>query len=49
MPSLGLIDPDCKFSPGYMAPIIDPTRCKAEAACVPICPYSVLAESSNQR
>jgi NAD-dependent dihydropyrimidine dehydrogenase PreA subunit len=37
------IEPDCKFSPGFMIPIIDPMRCEAAGPCVPICPYDVLA------
>jgi 4Fe-4S ferredoxin len=36
-------DADCKFDPGIMIPIIDPRRCEAKAACVPACPYDVLA------
>ena len=36
-------NPDCKFDPGYMVPIIDAARCEAKGACVPICPYNVLA------
>ena len=35
--------PDCRFNPGEMIPIIDPTRCEAKGSCVPICPYDVLA------
>jgi len=34
---------DCKFIEGVMIPIIDPMRCEAAGACVPICPYNVLA------
>jgi 4Fe-4S ferredoxin len=26
-----------------MLPIIDPRRCEAKAACIPACPYDVLA------
>jgi 4Fe-4S ferredoxin len=39
----GDIEPDCKFSPGVMIPIIDPMRCEAAGPCVPICPFDVLA------
>jgi 4Fe-4S ferredoxin len=35
-------DPNCKFDPGVMVPIIDPVRCEAAGPCVPICPYDVL-------
>jgi 4Fe-4S ferredoxin len=35
-------DPNCKFDPGVMVPVIDPMRCEAKAPCVPICPYDVL-------
>ena len=35
-------DPNCKFDPGVMVPIIDPMRCEAKGPCVPICPYDVL-------
>ena len=35
--------PECRFDPGYMVPVIDPTRCEAKGPCVPICPYDVLA------
>jgi 4Fe-4S ferredoxin len=34
---------ECRFDPGYMVPVIDPTRCEAKGPCVPICPYDVLA------
>jgi len=34
---------ECRFGPGYMVPVIDPTRCEAKGPCVPICPYDVLA------
>jgi 4Fe-4S ferredoxin len=34
---------ECRFDPGYMTPVIDPTRCEAKGPCVPICPYDVLA------
>jgi 4Fe-4S ferredoxin len=34
---------ECRFDPGYMIPVIDPTRCEAKGPCVPICPYDVLA------
>jgi len=33
---------DCRFEPGMMMPLIDPTRCEAKGPCVPICPYDVL-------
>jgi 4Fe-4S ferredoxin len=36
-------DPDCRFDPGSMIPVIDPTRCEAKGPCVPVCPYDVLA------
>ena len=29
-------DPDCKFSAGFMVPVIDPMRCEAAGPCVPI-------------
>jgi 4Fe-4S ferredoxin len=35
-------DPNCKFDPGAIVPIIDPMRCEAKGPCVPICPYNVL-------
>jgi NAD-dependent dihydropyrimidine dehydrogenase PreA subunit len=35
-------DPNCKFDPGVMVPMIDPMRCEAAGPCVPICPYDVL-------
>jgi 4Fe-4S ferredoxin len=35
-------DPNCKFDPGVMVPIIDPMRCEAAGPCVPSCPYDVL-------
>jgi 4Fe-4S ferredoxin len=35
-------DPNCKFNPGIMVPVIDPMRCEAAGPCVPICPYDVL-------
>ena len=35
-------DPNCKFDPGVMVPIIDPMGCEAKGPCVPICPYDVL-------
>jgi 4Fe-4S ferredoxin len=35
-------DPNCKFDPGVMVPIIDPMRCEAKGPCIPICPYDVL-------
>ena len=34
---------ECKFPPGVIIPVIDPTRCEAKGPCVPICPYDVLA------
>jgi NAD-dependent dihydropyrimidine dehydrogenase PreA subunit len=34
---------DCKFETGLVIPVIDPMRCEAAGACVPICPYNVLA------
>jgi 4Fe-4S ferredoxin len=34
---------ECKFDPGCMVPVIDPSRCEAKGPCVPICPYDVLA------
>ncbi|HWK45580.1 MAG TPA: 4Fe-4S dicluster domain-containing protein [Stellaceae bacterium] len=43
MPKPDDIDPDCKFEPGTMVPVIDPMRCEAKGPCVPICPYDVLA------
>ncbi len=33
---------DCKFAPGTVVPVIDPTRCEAKGPCVPACPYDVL-------
>ena len=33
---------ECRFPPGVMVPVIDPTRCEAKGPCVPICPYDVL-------
>jgi NAD-dependent dihydropyrimidine dehydrogenase PreA subunit len=36
------LDPNCKFDPGVMIPVIDPMRCEAKGPCVPICPYDVL-------
>jgi NAD-dependent dihydropyrimidine dehydrogenase PreA subunit len=38
-----IAEPDCKFAPGFMIPVIDPMRCEAKGPCVPICPYDVLA------
>jgi 4Fe-4S ferredoxin len=35
-------DPNCRFDPGVMVPVIDPMRCEAKGPCVPICPYNVL-------
>jgi 4Fe-4S ferredoxin len=35
-------DPNCRFDPGVMVPMIDPMRCEAKGPCVPICPYDVL-------
>ena len=35
-------DPNCRFEPGVMVPIIDPMGCEAKGPCVPICPYDVL-------
>jgi len=35
-------DPNCKFDPGVMVPVINPMRCEAAGPCVPICPYDVL-------
>ena len=35
-------DPNCKFDPGVMVPVIDPMRCEAAGPCVPVCPYDVL-------
>jgi NAD-dependent dihydropyrimidine dehydrogenase PreA subunit len=35
-------DPNCRFAPGSMIPVIDPMRCEAKGPCVPICPYDVL-------
>ena len=35
-------DPNCKFDPGVMVPVIDRMRCEAKGPCVPICPYDVL-------
>jgi 4Fe-4S ferredoxin len=43
MPKTSAIDPDCKFEPGIMVPVIDPMRCEAKGPCIPICPYDVLA------
>ncbi len=43
MPVPRNVEPDCKFAPGLMIPIIDPMRCEAAGPCVPICPYDVLA------
>ena len=36
-------DPNCRFEPGSMVPVIDPMRCEAKGPCVPICPFDVLA------
>jgi len=36
-------DPSCKHSPGTIQPRIDPERCEAKGACIPACPYNVLA------
>ena len=46
MQTLVKADPDCKFSPGDMVPVIDPMRCEAKGPCIPICPYDVLAMRS---
>lgn len=35
-------DPNCRFSPGVMVPVIDTMRCEAKGPCVPACPYDVL-------
>jgi 4Fe-4S ferredoxin len=35
-------EPNCKFDPAVMVPVIDPMRCEAAGPCVPICPYDVL-------
>lgn len=43
MPKTSAIDPDCKFEPGIMVPVIDPMRCEAKGPCIPVCPYDVLA------
>lgn len=32
----------CKFPPGVVEPVIDPSRCEAKGPCVPACPYDVL-------
>lgn len=37
------IDPDCRFVPGVMVPVISPERCEAQGPCVAACPYGVLA------
>jgi 4Fe-4S ferredoxin len=33
----------CKQPPGHFRPVIDRNRCEGKAACVPVCPFSVLA------
>lgn len=33
---------NCKFSPGFMVPAINPLRCEAKGPCVDVCPYDVL-------
>jgi 4Fe-4S ferredoxin len=43
MEPASIAEPDCKFAPGFMTPVIDPMRCEAKGPCVPICPYDVLA------
>jgi len=42
MPDTTATDPNCKFEPGYMLPIIDPMRCEADGSCILACPYDVL-------
>jgi len=36
-------DPTCKHPPGAILPRVDPERCEAKGACIPACPYHVLA------
>jgi 4Fe-4S ferredoxin len=43
IPKSNELDPDCKFEPGVMIPVIDPLRCEAKGPCVDVCPYDVLA------
>jgi 4Fe-4S ferredoxin len=43
MKSANAAKSECRFDPGVMVPVIDPTRCEAKGPCVPICPYEVLA------
>ena len=43
MSDTSITDPNCKFAPGYMMPIIDPMRCEADGSCITACPYEVLA------
>ena len=43
MTPTGAVQADCRFDPGSMVPVIDPTRCEAKGPCVPACPYGVLA------
>jgi len=31
----------CKHPPGFMAPVIDATRCEGKEECVRVCPYDV--------
>ncbi len=33
----------CKFPPGFLVPVIDPTRCEAKGPCVSACPLNVLS------
>ena len=33
----------CRQEPGRIAPVIDRNRCEGKGACVPACPYDVLA------
>ena len=33
--------PECRFSPGVMAPVVDRSRCEGKADCVEVCPVQV--------
>jgi len=40
-PIAGARAADCKFPPGFMAPVIDAARCEGKEDCARVCPYDV--------